>query len=282
MDLTAQDTSWIWGYKSGDPLKTDDITAFIAEHDDDGYGVLTFDVSARGGPGGDSSTHPFLNSADSTDTNTTPPATVVTSTGPRNSKKLLAAHAALACVAWAFMFPLGGILIRAFSFPHLLWVHAALQVLGLFVYIIAVGLGLRLALGSDHMQDYHVIIGLSLFVVFLFQPLSGYMHHVFFKKYMSRTMWSFMHLWAGRVCITLGIVNGWFGFQLTGKGFETWNLVVYMSGAGFMWVVYVASAVVGEMKRKKRMSQVWEMQKMGERSGSDDKIVETHEEGRVV
>lgn len=55
---------------------------------------------------------------------------------------VLTAHAVLACVAFAFLFPVGGILIRLANFRGLWFVHGLLQVFAYVVYIAAFGIGI--------------------------------------------------------------------------------------------------------------------------------------------
>lgn len=247
MDLTAQSTNWLWAYQSGSAMNTDDVAVDFTQHDQ--YGRFTFDPSARGG----STANPFVN-ANGTSTNATSGASTITNSSQSSKARTITAHAVLACIAWIGIFPMGGILIRLFSFPHLVWAHACLQVLGLCLYIAAVGLGLKVAIG-EYTGRYHVIIGLTLFGIFVFQPLSGYLHHAMFKKYVSRTTWSYVHIWIGRSAITLGMINAGFGFKLRGKTMDNWEVVVYTVFAVIMWVAYVGSAVFGELKRAKKVSE---------------------------
>ncbi|KAF2641806.1 CBD9-like protein [Massarina eburnea CBS 473.64] len=242
MDLSSASTStsWIYATLSGSALNTDSASASISKHDT--QGTLTFNIASHGG----SSSNPFLDPS----TNTTTTTGGAASGGKSERAMIITAHAVLACLAWAFIFPFGGILIRLFSFPNLLWVHAALQILGLCVYIAAVGLGLSIAIGDTYLQDKHAIIGLVLFVVFAFQPLSGYVHHAMFKKYISRTLWSYVHIWIGRLGITLGMINAGFGLELMGKGVGNWEVKTYIVCVVIVWVVYVGSIAVGEMRRK--------------------------------
>jgi ABC-type multidrug transport system fused ATPase/permease subunit len=166
------------------------------------------------------------------------------------------AHGILACLAWVAIFPIGGIMIRLLSFPRLLWVHAGLQITGYCLYIAAMVLGILLSINPKfwRMHDKHVIIGLILFVSFFFQGITGYVHHLMYKKEGRRTAVSFIHLWTGRVCITLAMINAGFGFQLTHKGTGTWQVKTYTVFAVVMWVLYVVSIVVGE-RRKRRQAK---------------------------
>jgi len=86
-----------------------------------------------------------------------------------------------------------------------------------------------------------------LFVLLAFQPILGFLHHMLFKKYKRRTFWSYGHLWLGRIIITLGIINGGLGFLLADN--TKTGPIVYGIVAGIIWIVYVAAAVYGEIKR---------------------------------
>lgn len=167
------------------------------------------------------------------------------------------AHGVLACIAWALVFPLSGILVRLCSFHNLLWVHVGLQILGLCLYTASVGLGIELGRSPRHrwIKDKHAIIGLAVYILFLTQAASGYIHHIMFKKYISRTTWSYIHLWTGRLCITLGMINAGFGFQLRKQNLGSWKVMLYTVCAVLMWCAYVSSIVIGEWRRNKQMKK---------------------------
>lgn len=82
------------------------------------------------------------------------------------------------------------------------------------------------------------------------QPFTGWLHHRFFLKTFSRTAWSYFHIWLGRIIVTLGIINGGFGLQLAGNS-NSGNIAYSVIG-GVIWVVYVACAIWGEMKKAKQ------------------------------
>jgi hypothetical protein len=102
----------------------------------------------------------------------------------------------------------------------------------------------------------HPIIGILVFVLLFFQPLLGFIHHVQFKKHARRTFWSHAHVWLGRVIVTLGIINGGLGLLLasdapafTGFRPDQRQIAAYAVVAGFMWLLWVVAAVVGERRR---------------------------------
>jgi hypothetical protein len=154
MTFSSSSTSWIYAYKSGSSLNTDSQSASITQHAQNGYGTFEFDSTAQGG----TDSNPFLTSSDST-TNTTSSSdttssTISASSSGSNRNRLITIHAALACVAFVIVFPFGGIMIRALSFPGLLWAHGILQILGYLMYIGAVGLGVYIAKNPNSVSSF--------------------------------------------------------------------------------------------------------------------------------
>lgn len=146
-------------------------------------------------------------------------------------------------------------MIRLFSFRGLWIVHGIFQIIALIIFMGAVGLGIWMARSIDQFHEAHPIIGLVCFALLLIQPILGFIHHFAFKKYSRRVFWSYAHLWIGRFVITLGIINGGLGLQLSKKiGFappQQSTIIAYGVVAGVIWLIYVASAIYGENKRKK-------------------------------
>ncbi|KAK4506790.1 hypothetical protein PRZ48_000523 [Zasmidium cellare] len=169
---------------------------------------------------------------------------------------VVTAHAVLACLAFAFLFPVGGIMIRLASFRGVWFVHGIFQIVAYIFYIAAFGLGIYMINSSpfDNMVDNaHPIIGIVLFVVLFFQPFLGTLHHLFFKKHSRRGFFSYAHIWLGRILITLGIINGGLGLQFAQRFRlappSTGAIIGYGVVAGLIWLIYVVSAFVGERRR---------------------------------
>jgi len=168
---------------------------------------------------------------------------------------MITAHAVLATLAFGLLFPVGGIMIRLASFPGLWWVHGLFQTVAYILYIAAFALGVIMATHMRMLHLAHPIIGIVLFALLIFQPVLGFLHHVMFKKHSRRVVWSYGHIWLGRIVITVGVINGGLGLQLAqrtyvfapGRG----TIVAYAVLAGLVWVVYMASAVYGEVKRRR-------------------------------
>ncbi|CZT17283.1 uncharacterized protein RCC_03117 [Ramularia collo-cygni] len=174
-------------------------------------------------------------------------------------RTMLLAHAVLATIAFGFFFPLGGILIRLGSFPGLWKVHALIQVFATMMYIAALVLGIKLSIASGRglTSHYHPIIGYVLMGLLVLQPLSGMIHHKVFQKQHRRVMWSYGHIWLGRILITLGIVNGGLGLMFA-MDYPILPppraaIIGYSVGAGVMWFIYLFAIMIGEGRREGRV-----------------------------
>lgn len=173
-------------------------------------------------------------------------------------QKVIIAHGVLASLAFVILFPVGSILIRLGSFRGAWLVHGLFQLFTYLVYTAAVGIGIWLAQQAPTqvglLSQYHPIIGLILFALLFFQPIMGYIHHLRFKKHQGRTVWSYGHLWLGRIAITLGMINGGLGLLLAydaplGFAPSRGQVIAYGIVAAIMWVLYVTAAIVGERRR---------------------------------
>lgn len=165
------------------------------------------------------------------------------------------AHAILATLAFGLFFPIGGIMIRLTSFPGLWWMHGLFQIVAFIFYIAAFTFGVWMATNMRMLHNAHPIIGIIVFVILAFQPILGFLHHNMFKKHSRRVVWSYGHIWLGRIVITLGIINGGLGLRLSRKlgAFAARDSAVIAYGvlAGLMWLIYVVSAFYGEIERRR-------------------------------
>ncbi|KAF2103820.1 hypothetical protein NA57DRAFT_50688 [Rhizodiscina lignyota] len=176
------------------------------------------------------------------------------------------AHGVMASLAFVFFFPAGAISIRIIPSRAAIWIHAAFQLLAYVLYIAAFALGVWLVqevkfssfnLLSNNAVNYHPIIGIVVFVFLFFQPILGVMHHIMFKKYQRRQVWSYAHLWLGRILITLGIINGGLGLRLADNTKS--GEIAYGVVAGIIWLIWMAAAVYGELKRARAQRQIQEV-----------------------
>ncbi|KAM7197224.1 hypothetical protein V8F33_005652, partial [Rhypophila sp. PSN 637] len=172
------------------------------------------------------------------------------------------AHGIVASVAFIGLFPLGSILMRVLPGKLALWVHAIFQMVSLVVYIAAVGLGIYLVrtvripfgnggnLLTNEATRYHPIIGLVILVLLIIQPMLGYIHHKKYKRLMRRQVWSYLHIFNGRIAVTVGIINGGLGLNLANA--SDYRKRVYIIVAAVMWGLWMAVAIISEIIRARR------------------------------
>jgi len=83
---------------------------------------------------------------------------------------------------------------------------------------------------------------LLLFALVVLQLIGGIVHHLLFKKYQRRTIVTYVHLWTGRIIITLGIINGGLGLLLAGDSSKGQQIAYGVVGAVF-WLAFVIVSV---------------------------------------
>ncbi|KAJ4356927.1 hypothetical protein N0V95_002941 [Ascochyta clinopodiicola] len=245
VNVSAQNGQWIHARRAGDPMDTTDVQARIVQHNE--HGGFTWNYSnAIGG----ASTNPFT-ASDTAVSGSTPGSAGASSSRTMRSHILLV-HGIFASLAFLVFFPVGAIVMRLGRFNNVLKVHVAVQVFSWLLYIIAFGLGLYYGITGDYMTEAHPIIGIVLVALMVFQPLGGWLHHRRFLRTGQRSVISHGHIWAGRIAIILGMINGGLGLEL--GGVETRYVIAYSVVAGVMGVAYLASIVYGEMARGRRPS----------------------------
>ena len=258
MNLQSSSSDWVYAHLQGSPINSDAMDAPISQHD--GEGGFQWDLTkATGGP----DVNPFINAG----ANTT---TASASAGGRQSQTRMAqAHGALAAIAFVAIFPMGAILVRMASFRGLAWFHGGWQVFGYVVFIVAAGLGISMAKQDAYLNQPHAIIGLLLLGVLFFMPLLGIVHHKVYKSVQKRTLWSYGHIFTGRVGIVLGMINGGLGLRLANA--ERSYTIAYGVFAGLMGAIYISVIVFAELKRDKEsltLSSPSAEQKRLQREGS--------------
>ncbi|KAK1836836.1 hypothetical protein QBC39DRAFT_238222, partial [Podospora conica] len=174
-------------------------------------------------------------------------------------------HGILCSLAMVLLFPIGSILMRVIPGRFAIWIHAAFQVLAMLVHVAGVGLGIYLvtivqlpfsgsgaSLLTNETTNYHPIIGIVTLVMLLPQPVVGWLHHRKFVRVRRRQVWSYVHLFNGRVGITMGIVNGGLGLNLAAAAASRKR--TYIIVAAVMWTLWMLVALWAEV-RKARASR---------------------------
>ncbi len=167
---------------------------------------------------------------------------------PTYYHEVVIAHAVLASVSWVIFFPLGAVIMRLMSNPNTIWIHTAIQVFSTALYTAAVGMGVWMALTTRQLNSYHPIIGLVIFAVIWFQILAALVHHfILFPKYKNRTNLSIIHIWLGRILITLGMIDGGLGLKLSDDATRGEYMAYGIISTG-IWLAYVCLITFFEIK----------------------------------
>jgi len=147
-------------------------------------------------------------------------------------KRIRNGHACIMSIVFIILFPLGAISVHlpidripylrdTYLKKKILAIHAPIQILGLFLMLAGMSLGVRMALDFDYLtlptepRYAHPVIGLVVVcTIVVFQPLLGSLQHMYFKRTGRKSVYAYMHRWIGRGAIILGIINNGLGFQL--------------------------------------------------------------------
>ena len=147
----------------------------------------------------------------------------------------------------------------------------------------------------------HASIGLVMLIGVFFQPWFGYIHHTIFKKRLDainagdtrkklgRTIITQVHLWLGRLLITVGVINGGLGIMVTwdrGESLQTTETsrrvaITYGVVAGTIFLIYAAFMCRHEYRRAPLIMNVPEGDSSIERSSTtSERSVQSIEIGR--
>ncbi|ERS97030.1 uncharacterized protein SPSK_02560 [Sporothrix schenckii 1099-18] len=170
-------------------------------------------------------------------------------------------HGILASLSIVVLFPVGSILMRVVPGRFAIWAHGVFQMLAFLLFVAAAALGIYLvktvtipftgaSLLANPSTNIHPIMGIVTLATLFFQPILGFVHHAKFKQLGRRTFWSYMHLWNGRIGITVGIVNGGLGLRLANA--RRTLVVAYIVVAVIVWFFWFVVAVISEIRRARQ------------------------------
>jgi hypothetical protein len=265
MDFKSSSANWIYAYKAGSPLNTDNVAATINQHDE--YSPFTLDLATA--TGGDGTVNPFTTGVASTSASTSPGSSLnndsntttiagnagtnmdssSASVDPKVIMNATTAHGFLGAIAFLLLFPSGSIIMRVFHFKHVLRVHIGIQILGYLVALTLMETGVWIAVsnGEGEIMMGHPIMGLVVVCGLFLQPFLGWGHHrLYVRDGKGPNVLTYLHLWWGRILITVGIVNGYFGLILAGNNMGI--KIAYATVAGVIWVVWMGLSLLTWMR----------------------------------
>ena len=100
----------------------------------------------------------------------------------------------------------------------------------------------------------------------LIQPPLGLFHHYVYNPDHRRTIWAIGHVWWGRVIVTLAIINGGLGLQLSGN--TTKGEIAYGVIAGVIWLAWVIVSTTSSFRTKGTDAETGEKVSKGKVEGS--------------
>ncbi|KAE8381338.1 hypothetical protein BDV26DRAFT_278902 [Aspergillus bertholletiae] len=235
-DVRSLSSPWIWAIKYGSLLDSNSTSATIAIHDSSGTASLNLQRATGGG-----SENPFLGGSGITMSDS---GQAVSTIDMQSLNKKRIAHAVLMIAAFVILFPLFALGIPLSPFPHIVRVHACLQLCTLAIVIAGLGIGVSMATSLQLTGFYHPVIGIVVVACLgLIQPVMGLTQHWYFRRYGKKSIAAYLHRWFGRLLITLGIINAGLGFRLTGIGTSlapVGAVIAYAVIAGVVWVSYAS------------------------------------------
>jgi hypothetical protein len=253
MSFTDSASNWIWAYKTGSAVSSDSVSVTLSQHSQ--YGDTTFNLqNAAGG----STANPFsttvaASSSSSSSSGSGSSSSSGSSGGggsgiPADYNVVRMAHTIMAPLAFVLFFPFGAIAIRIMSFRNLVWFHAGWMVFTYVVVVASMGMGVWIAVAMDQIDTAHSIIGLVVVGSLLLQPVTGLVHHLLYKHRGRPNGATYSHIWWGRAVITLGIINGGLGLQLTEN--TTKGEIAYGIVAAFMWLLWMTVILLAFIKSR--------------------------------
>lgn len=241
VSLSSGTTPWIAAWKEGDAIDSTDTDAAIKYHD--AHDAWTFDLTQSTVT---DDANPFLGVRQFDNNNRG-----VGRGSFADPKTLIVGHGIIMAVVMVLLYPLGSALMPLFG----KWIlHASWQFLAFLLMWAGFGLGIvasqriRLDINSKH-----TLLGTVVVCLMVVQPVLGWLHHRYFVKNQTRGLISQAHIWYGRALLILGAVNGGLGLRLA-KASRAF-MVAYSVVAGIVFFIYIASALFGEYRRRKRIEQ---------------------------
>ncbi|KAI1416118.1 putative iron reductase domain protein [Hypoxylon sp. FL1857] len=250
INVTSRSQSML--YATGEPtgyLKTDAFDGPLKIHYN--YGTFTMDMVNATGPG---AVPTIDRSKDSALIGTVQG---LDKEGMKDMKAV--AHAIIMVLVFVGLFPFGSFVLRLGGWVR--W-HAVNQGFALILAIIGSSLGFAISKTYNRSRKFntaHQIIGLLIFLFLFAQFALGFLHHRKFKQTKETTKLAPIHMWMGRLLLTLGSINGFLGFQLAQS--NEYNFVLAAL------VISITLTIVIILVAKKYIQKRWNKRK--EQTGYD-------------
>ncbi|KAK0618260.1 hypothetical protein B0T17DRAFT_592096 [Bombardia bombarda] len=232
LDLTSTSSNWVSAWRSGSSLATTDTNAVISQHDDTqqfGLDLTQLTTTSDSNPflqdsttdGGNSSSGSGSDSGSGSGSGSTNNGSpfVTGASGP--NRTILVAHGVIMAIVMAILYPLGSLLLPLLG---KWWFHAGWQAVTFCL------------IRQKLFTQAHTTFGTVVVCLMVVQPALGYLHHRQYLATHGRGVVSHIHIWWGRILMTLGVVNGGLGLQLSNE--RTGLVIAYSVVAGVIFLAY--------------------------------------------
>jgi hypothetical protein len=261
MDIATQ-KDFVGAWQTGGAVDSSSVSASISQHDDTTLFELDMSqakalIATDANPyaKGSSTNGGNGNSNGNNSGNSSNGVGLSSGSGGSKAKKstvdLVLLHGVIMAVVFIFMYPVGAILMPIVG----KWlVHASWQMVAFVAMWAGFGVGYSRAQNTDMLfKQPHTVLGTVVCIAMVIQPVIGFLHHRYYKKYQTRGVISYAHIWYGRLIMFIGILNGGLGLQLAGapKSFT----IAYSVIAALVGIAYCASSYIGEMRRSRHQKE---------------------------
>ncbi|KAJ5187838.1 hypothetical protein N7449_010832 [Penicillium cf. viridicatum] len=169
--------------------------------------------------------------------------------------KIRTIHGAILAITFVVLFPTFASLLHLLpSSKPVVKIHASLQAMSATLAIVGFGLGIYLNSQVTIKGKHHQAIGFIVIILLVIvQPILGIRHHVLFRRAQRKTWLAYAHRWQGRIMLSLGVVNGGIGYNLsrTGpSGGPRGALIGYGVVAGIVYVSYFGMLAFKAFKQR--------------------------------
>lgn len=169
--------------------------------------------------------------------------------------KIRTIHGSIMAVTFVVLFPtFASLLHLLLPSKPVVKIHASLQAMSAILAIVGFGLGVYLNSQITIKGKHHQAIGaIVIILLVIVRPILGIRHHMLFRRTQRKTLLGYAHRWQGRIMLSLGVVNGGIGYNLsrTGpSGGPRGVLVGYGVVAGIVYVCYFGMLAFKAFKQR--------------------------------
>lgn len=109
-----------------------------------------------------------------------------------------------------------------------------------------------MANGYHLWHERHPLVGIVVFSFLCLQPILGTIERLHHRKHGGRSVWAYLHVWNGRIFVTIGMINAQLGLLLAetfGNSLGRRVKIAYGVVSAITWLLWMGSAVWGEWKK---------------------------------